>query len=148
MAMPRHLPAPTPAPPCALLSREEQYNSVTRMLRSMVTLLTPLPDLINDDKRVSVRLQYAPDTPEDYEPPGFRALLASNVDDTRLFPQHGVLSDYDVLDFGALHTHYHSLALSFTTLAASELDDDDSSLRAAPARVVPADDDEAATGGV
>ena len=30
-------------------------------------LLTPLPDLINDDKRVSVRLQYVPDTPEDYE---------------------------------------------------------------------------------
>jgi hypothetical protein len=133
----------TAAPPVRVaLSREEQYNSVTRMLRSMVTLLTPLPDLINDDKRVSVRLQYVPDTPEDYEPPGFRALLATNVDDARLFPQHGVLSDYDVLDFGALHTHYHSLALSFTSLAASELDDEDSSLRAAPARIAPVDADQ------
>jgi hypothetical protein len=131
-------PSPTPAPVRVTLSRQEQYNSVTRMLRSMVTLLTPLPDLINDDKRVSVRLHYAHDTPVDYEPPGFRALLASNPDDMRIVPQHGVLSDYDVMEFGALHTQHHSLALSFTSLAASELDDD-SSLLAEPARVAPVD---------
>jgi hypothetical protein len=106
----------------SLASAEElQYNRVTRMLRSMVTFLTPMPDLIDDDKRVSMRLLYTPDCPPDYEPCYFRAMRADT--DARLFPQPtAALSEYEMLELGSLDTPYHTLSL---TLTSRELDDDD-----------------------
>jgi hypothetical protein len=115
----------------SLASAEElQYNRVTRMLRSMVTFLTPMPDLIDDDKRVSMRLLYTPDCPPDYEPCYFRAMRADT--DARLFPQPtAALSEYEMLELGSLDTPYHTLSL---TLTSRELDDDDTSIE--PARLM------------
>jgi hypothetical protein len=115
----------------SLASAEElQYNRVTRMLRSMVTFLTPMPDLIDDDKRVSMRLLYTPDCPPDYEPCYFRAMRADS--DARLFPQPtAALSEYEMLELGSLDTPYHTLSL---TLTSRELDDDDTSIE--PARLM------------
>lgn len=96
------------------LPLDSAKRSMQQLFRQLITLtqsLSPLPDDL--DKIIAIRLFYNDRVPDDYEPPGFRAALASESARFVTRSADDVPHDQQV---GSLATGHHACVLKVTTL--------------------------------
>lgn len=97
--------------PLPLDAAKRNMQLLFRQLIAMTQSLNPLPD--DTDKFLSIRLFFTDATPEDYQPPGFRA--ASEAESARFVTQflHDRPHEQDI---GSMNTGYHACTLKVSSI--------------------------------